>query len=124
MYATDEPPRAQRPTRRRTSNCVAISELPSYPGEHVAAVDAVLKELPANQLWFTYRDIKRHFGVSRATVARRLRERVVPGVLMQGDHVLEDGAVRRFDRTQLRWLLLAVRGRAHAAEYTRTKQRG
>ncbi len=115
MYVTEERPRrAQRSARRHTKECVAISDLPRYPDELMAAVDAVVRELPASQLWFTYRDIRRYFGVSRATVARRLRERLVPGVLMEGDHVLEDGAVRRFDRMQLRWLLLAVRCRAHA----------
>lgn len=95
---------------------VALDEMPIYPDVLVHAVERAIADLPRGKLWFTYRDIKDHFGVSRATVARRLRDRLVPGVRMEGDHVLEDGAVRRFDRMQLRWLLLAVRCRGQAGE--------
>jgi len=72
-------------------------------------VERTIRELPRGRLWFTYKDIQFYFGVSRATVARRLREGLVPGVLMEGDSVIEDAPVRRFDLEQLRWLLLAVR---------------
>jgi|CXWL01.1.fsa_nt_gi hypothetical protein len=58
-----------------------------------------------------YRDIGKHFGISRATIARRLKHGLVPGVRFQHQRMLDDGPVRRFDRLQLRWLLLAIRAR-------------
>jgi hypothetical protein len=75
------------------------------------SVAAAIEALPKTQLWFTYKDIQFFFGVSRATVARRLRAGLVPGVRMAGSSVVEESPVRRFDRDQLRWLLLAVRHR-------------
>jgi hypothetical protein len=71
-------------------------------------VDRSIAALPTEKLWFTYQDIRRCFGVSRATAARRLKDGVVPGVRFQQGRMIEDGAVRRLDREQLRWLLLAV----------------
>jgi hypothetical protein len=47
--------------------------------------------------------------VSRATVARKVQQGLVPGIRFRGASVLPDGPVRRFDRNQLRWLLLALR---------------
>ncbi len=89
-----------------------VSEMPTYSDEAHDAVLLTMKLLPSAQVWFTYKDVRFFFGISRATVARRLRERVVPGVRMAGSSVLEDTTVRRFDRDQLKWLLLAVRHRA------------
>lgn len=88
---------------------VSVETMPAYPDDLHLAVERSLAELPSDKVWFTYRDIKRHFGVSRATVARRVKDGLVPGIRRQRDRVLDDGAVRRFDRVQLHWLLLAVR---------------
>lgn len=90
---------------------LTVADMPAYTDEAVAAASAALKQLPQAQVWFTYKDIQFFFGVSRATVARRLREALVPGVRMVGESVIEDAPVRRFDRDQLKWLLLAVRHR-------------
>jgi hypothetical protein len=68
-----------------------------------------MNALPAEKLWFTYSDIKRSFGISRATIARRMKDELVPGIRILNGRVLDDGAVRRFDRTQLRWLLISVK---------------
>ncbi len=112
----DETPRAQplarpRPKRIVAGRVLTTSDMPHYSEQANEAADLSLRRLPRDQIWFTYKDVKYFFGVSRATVARRLRERLVPGILMDGDHVVEDSAIRRFDRDQLRWLLLAVRHR-------------
>lgn len=111
-----ETPRAQplattRPKRIVAGRVLTTSDMPHYSDEAIEAADLSLRRLPRDQIWFTYKDVKYFFGVSRATVARRLRERLVPGILIDGDHVVEDAAIRRFDRDQLRWLLLAVRNR-------------
>jgi len=87
---------------------VQVRDMPAYPRELVELVDRSLAALASDRVWFTYNDIRSCFGVSRATVARRVRDRLVPGVRLIDGRVQEDGAVRRFDRTQLRWLLLAV----------------
>lgn len=101
----------RRGKREILGRILSVKDMPDYPVEAREAADMSLRALPRDQLWFTYKDVKYFFGVSRATVARRLRERLVPGILMDGDHVVEDSAIRRFDRDQLRWLLLAVRHR-------------
>lgn len=95
----------------RPSHVLCVDDMPAYSHEAHASVAAALEALPQSQLWFTYKDIQLFFGVSRATVARRLREGLVPGVRMAGSSVMEDAAVRRFDRGQLKWLLLALRHR-------------
>jgi len=99
----------RRPRHAARATCVALADMPAYPPALVDMVERTIRELPRGRLWFTYKDIRFYFGVSRATVARRLREGLVPGVLMEGDSVIEDAPVRRFDLEQLRWLLLAVR---------------
>jgi hypothetical protein len=104
-------PRAPSRQRKSTVRMLTEADMPHYADPAIEAAAQCLRQLPPAQLWFTYKDIQFFFGVSRATVARRLRERLVPGVIVDGDHVVEDAAVRRFDRTQLRWLLLAVRYR-------------
>lgn len=95
----------------RPSHVLCVGDMPAYSDEAHESVAAALEALPRAQLWFTYKDIQFFFGVSRATVARRLREGLVPGVRMAGSSVVEDAAVRRFDRSQLKWLLLALRYR-------------
>ena len=100
-----------RVTDERASRVLCLDDMPAYSDEAHESVAAALEALPQTQLWFTYKDIQSLFGVSRATVARRLREGLVPGVRMAGSSVVEDAAVRRFDRGQLKWLLLALRHR-------------
>jgi hypothetical protein len=96
----------------RPSRVLCVGDMPAYSHQAHESVAAALEALPQAQLWFTYKDIQYFFGVSRATVARRLREGLVPGVRMAGASVVEDAAVRRFDRGQLKWLLLALRHRS------------
>jgi len=91
------------------AHLVTMDELPAYPAGLVEIVDRSITDLPKDLVWLTYKEIRKHFGVSRATIARRLKEGVVPGVRIQDGRMLDDGPVRRFDRVQLRWLLLAVR---------------
>lgn len=88
---------------------VAADELPAYPDEAVESIERALSALPRDLIWLTYGDIRAYFGISRATVARRLKRGLVPGVAMEAGRVVEDAPVRRFDRDQLRWILLAVR---------------
>lgn len=97
------------PAPRGDVRFVKLDDLPDYPPEIIAMVDSSIAALPEELVWLTYRDIRKRFGISRATIARRLKEGVVPGVRFENGRVLDDGPVRRFDRTQLRWLLLAVR---------------
>ena len=84
-------------------------DLPNYPELDHDLVDRSIAALPEARIWFTYAAIRECFGVSRATVARKVKEGLVPGIRFCGTNVLEDGPVRRFDRDQLRWLLLAIR---------------
>jgi hypothetical protein len=90
---------------------ITVEDLPAYDHDSMAIVDASLAEAPASKLWYTYQDIQRYFGVSRATVARKLKAGLVPDILFEGDRVVEEGAVRRFSRNQVRFVLLAVRRR-------------
>jgi hypothetical protein len=96
---------------QRPSRVLSVDDMPAYSEDAHEGVAAALQQLPHAQLWFTYKDIQFFFGVSRATVARRLRDGLVPGVRMAGASVVEDAPVRRFDRGQLKWLLLALRHR-------------
>ncbi len=91
------------------AHLVTLDDLPEYPAGLGEIVDRSITDLPKDLVWLTYKEIRKHFGVSRATIARRLKEGVVPGVRIQDGRMLDDGRVRRFDRVQLRWLLLAVR---------------
>lgn len=90
---------------------VCLTDLPEYPVLDQEVVDRSIAALPANKMWFTYAAIRECFGVSRATVARKVKRGLVPGIRFIGPRVLDDGPVRRFDRDQLRWLLLALRSR-------------
>jgi hypothetical protein len=103
--------RERRRVRQAVSRMLTIDDMPAYPAEAIEAAKQALRQLPPSQLWFTYKDIQFYFRVSRATVARRLRDGLVPGVRMAGVSVVEDAPVRRFDRDQLQWVLLAVRYR-------------
>jgi hypothetical protein len=103
------PGRAALKAKRSAAYVTSVDDMPEYPREMHAIVEAMLAELKPGSLLMTYRAIREQFGISRATVARRLKDGVVPGITLCDGHVLDDGAVRRFDRTQLRWLLLAVR---------------
>jgi hypothetical protein len=115
--ATPAPPspatpivRLQAPARGGLeTRVVSLIDLPAYPSLDQDLVDRSIAALPSNRIWFTYAAIKECFGVSRATVARKVKKGLVPGIRFRGPNVLEDGPVRRFDRNQLRWLLLAVR---------------
>ncbi len=95
--------------RRDEPIVVSIEDMPQYPLDQQEAVDRLLAELKNDHLLMTYRSIKECFGISRATVARRVKEGLVPGTRFLHGRVLDEGPVRRFDRTQVRWLLLSVR---------------
>lgn len=97
----------------RAIRTLTAKDMPAYPLEAVAAVTRTIKEAPTERVLLTYKEIYAFFGVSRATVARRLKDGKVPGIRFRQGRVLEDGPVRRLDRTQLLYLLLSVRsGRA------------
>lgn len=102
------PSRKSRAGRLDAPRMVTVDDMPDYPPELHQTVDRMLADLGSEYL-MTYRAIKASFGISRATVARRVKDGLVPGVRMANGRVLDDGPVRRFDRTQVRWLLLAVR---------------
>ena len=106
--------RAPEPQQAKSDIRVTmIADMPAYSDFDREAVERSLLALPPTKVWFTYAAVRESFGISRATVARRVKEGLVPGIRFRGTNVLEDGAVRRFDRAQLLWLLLAVRsGRA------------
>lgn len=99
------------PPAARIMRTVLISELPIYDEDEMEIVYVALAETSASKIWFTHADIRRYFGVSRAMVARKLKAGLVPGIRFEGDRALEGGAVRRFSRTQVRFVLLAVRRR-------------
>jgi hypothetical protein len=99
-------------TQADTVRLVALEDMPTYPTDVLEMVDRSIATIPDGLVWLTYRDIGKYFGISRATIARRLKDGLVPGVRFQHGRMLDDGPVRRFDRVQLRWLLLAVRVRA------------
>jgi len=114
MQSKARPTQSRRGARaidQRPPRVLSIDDMPAYSEDAHESVAAALQQLPHAQLWFTYKDIQFFFGVSRATVARRLRDGLVPGVRMAGPSVVEDAPVRRFDRGQLKWLLLALRHR-------------
>jgi hypothetical protein len=122
--AREQVPREQSNASTRERQPVAPARvittegLPHYSTEVIEQVDRSIAALPTERLWFTYHDIRRCFGISRATVARRMKDGLVPGVRFQHGRMLEDGAVRRFDREQLRWLLLAVRSGPERVRHT------
>lgn len=94
---------------RNNVRVTVVEDMPPYDEAEHAMVESSLEALPDDRVWFTYSAVQRSFGISRATVARRMKEGVIPGIRFCGKTVLEDGAVRRFSRLQIHWLLLAVR---------------
>ncbi|MFN3463229.1 MAG: hypothetical protein ACK4X1_04050 [Terricaulis sp.] len=88
---------------------ITPQDLPDYPYDVVQQVEQEIAEIPTDRVLLTYREIWGYFGISRATVSRRMKDGLVPGIRMSGGRVLDDGPVRRFNRAQIRWLLLAVR---------------
>ncbi len=98
--------KSRRDTGIRT---ISVEDMPSYSDLDHEMVQMSLETLPAERVWFTYSAVQQCFGVSRATIARRMKEGLIPGIRFLGANVLEDGPVRRFNRIQLHWLLLAVR---------------
>lgn len=110
--APTRPPASARkcPPHNRV-RVVRLDDLPQYPQVDQDLVDQSIAALPPTRMWFTYQAIRECFGLSRATVARRVKKGLVPGIRFSGISVIEDGAVRRFDRVQLRWLLLSVRSK-------------
>jgi hypothetical protein len=88
---------------------LTLEDMPSYPVDLIASTKRAIKEINSDRVLLTYKEIDAFFGISRATVARRLKDGLVPGIRFQHGRVLEDGSVRRLDRTQVLYLLLAVR---------------
>jgi len=87
-------------------------DMPIYPPDLIASAKRSIKEIATDRVLLTYKEIDAFFGISRATVARRLKDGLVPGIRIRYGRVLADGPVRRLDRTQVLYLLLAVRGRS------------
>lgn len=101
---------AARPlqSKREDIRTLTVDDMPQYSPQLIETVDRMLAELKNEHLLMTYRTIRECFNISRATVARRVKDGLVPGVRMVNGRVLEEGPVRRFDRVQVRWLLLAI----------------
>jgi hypothetical protein len=77
---------------------ITLADMPDYPPTLVEAVDRILADIGAGRMLFTYRAIEQSFGISRATVSRRVKDGLVPGVRIANGRVMEEGPVRRFDR--------------------------
>ncbi len=90
---------------------IGLDDMPAYDDADRALVESALAALPAGKGLFTYADVRDAFGISRATIVRKVRGGLVPGIRFVGSRVLEDGPVRRFTREQVRYLLLAARHR-------------
>ncbi|MEQ1617040.1 MAG: hypothetical protein ABL883_01695 [Terricaulis sp.] len=90
---------------------VREADVPTYAAEDIQTVEQVLSAWPTTKALFTYAEIRQSFGVSRATVARKLKGGLIPGIAFAGERVMADGPVRRFTRDQVKFLLLCVRGR-------------
>lgn len=103
-------PRPRPPPSRRLTD----RDMPGYSNDEIAAVDRILAEMKSDRLFLGYKDIQDMFGVSKATVNRRMKEGLISGVTIQDGVVSRDGGVRRFSREQVKWLLLAVRSNQRA----------
>jgi hypothetical protein len=88
---------------------ITEKDLPSYPEQEVAAVERLVAGIKSDRVLLGYNDVWVHFGVSKATANRRMKEGLVPGVRIAAGVVMRDGGVRRFSRDQVKWLVLAVR---------------
>jgi hypothetical protein len=93
------------------THVVSVADMPAYHEDLRASADAAVAALPRDRCLFTYADIAQWLGISRATVLRRVRGGLVPGIRFQNDRVIEEGAVRRFTREQLRYIVLAAKCR-------------
>lgn len=102
---------ASEPFHAGETRLVDLAELPRYAASDIEMVDQIIGAWPATKALFTYGEIHKSFGLSRATVARKVKCGLVPGIAFAGERVLADGPVRRFTREQLKYLLLAVRTR-------------
>ena len=101
-------------TLTKPTHTLSVADMPAYDDEQWAMADAALNQIPVDRVMLTYADITAWFGISRATIVRKVRAGFVPGIRFLEDRVLEDGPVRRFTREQVRYLLLAVRCRVAA----------
>ncbi len=90
---------------------LTVEDMPTYQTELIIAAKRSIKEISTDRVLLAHKEIDSIFGISRATVARRLKDGLVPGIRIRHGRVLEDGPVRRLDRTQVLYLLLAVRAR-------------
>jgi hypothetical protein len=107
-------PTHKRAMRRPPANSarprlITEKDLPSYPELEVAAVERLVADIKSDRALLGYKDVWDHFGVSKATANRRMKEGLVPGVRIVDGVVMRDGGVRRFSREQVKWLVLAVR---------------
>jgi len=106
-----QPANAQQRHPEQSARMLTVEDMPSYPPDLVAAAKRSIEEAATERVLLTYKEIDAFFGISRATVARRLKDGLVPGIRIWHGRVLEDGPVRRLDQTQVLYLLLAVRAR-------------
>jgi hypothetical protein len=104
--------KVQRSTQQRRieqGHTVSVEDMPPYPLEAVRAIEQAVDAIPTDRVFLTYKEIWRYFGISRATIVRRMRDGFCPGIRIVNGRVLDEGRIRRFDRRQVCWLLLAVR---------------
>lgn len=97
------------PANSARPRLITEKDLPSYPELEVAAVERLVADIKSDRALLGYKDVWDHFGVSKATANRRMKEGLVPGVRIVDGVVMRDGGVRRFSREQVKWLVLAVR---------------
>jgi len=111
---TLRPKLAARPRRRPPpSRVLNERDMPAYSEAEIAEADRLIAQVKTDRLLLGYGDIQHLFGVSKATVNRRMKDGLVPGVTIQDGVVSRDGGVRRFSREQVKWLLLGVRSNQH-----------
>jgi hypothetical protein len=98
-----------RPPKSADPRLITEQDLPSYPEPEIAAVERLVASIKSERALLGYKDVWAHFGVSKATANRRMKEGLVPGLRIANGVVMRDGGVRRFTREQVKWLVLAVR---------------
>lgn len=101
--------RRSPPSKSASPRLITENDLPSYPEQEVAAVERLVASIKSDRALLGYSDVWAHFGVSKATANRRMKDGLVPGVRIANGVVMRDGGVRRFSREQVKWLVLAVR---------------
>lgn len=97
------------PPKSASRRLITEKDLPSYPEQEVDAVERLVAGIRSDRALLGYHDVWTHFGVSKATANRRMKDGLVPGVRIVDGVVVRDGGVRRFSREQVKWLVLAVR---------------